>query len=228
METNTPREQMVSQQVRTWDVFDPDVLRVLSELPREDFVPQELRALAYAEESLPLSHGQSMMIPSVEGRMLQALQLSSTDNVLEVGTGSGYTTACLAKLAGQVTSIDIHDELMKEAQARLMTLGIHNAALLHSSMQDIVSNPELSGQFDAVVITGSFPEPDPALKAGLQGLLKPNGRLFAVIGQAPLMKALLISRNDAPKGVDGFITTELFETVLPALDTERRSNSFTF
>ncbi len=124
MNIELARQQMVQQQVRTWDVFDTAILSVLSSVPREQFVPAGLESLAFAETELPLPHGQLMMTPNVEGRMLQALDIKPSDKVLEIGTGSGFITACLARLAKSVTSIDLYEDFQKTAAADLADSGI--------------------------------------------------------------------------------------------------------
>lgn len=188
MNTDFAREQMIKQQVRAWDVLDEDVLRILSEVPREDFVSPEFAALAFADVEIPLPNGQSMMTPTVEGRVLQALGLKGTERVLEIGTGSGFLTACLAKLSAHVTSVDIYDDFLKSAADRLEQQGIDNVDLL--AMDATQSLPD--GTFDAIAVTGSIQKFDPSLV----GALAPNGRLFVIVGNPPAMEAKLVVRTN--------------------------------
>ena len=205
MNIELARQKMVQQQVRTVDVFDPDILQVLSSVPREQFVPAGLEALAFAETELPLGHDQYMMAPNVEGRMLQALDIQTTDAVLEIGTGSGFITACLARLADSVTSIDIYEDFQAAARANLEDSGITNFEL-----QIMDATRELpAGEFDVVATTGSLEVFDPRLVMAL----KPGGRLFVVVGAAPNMEARLVIRT----GDKDWQTRSLFETELAPL-----------
>ena len=199
------RTQMVNQQVRAWDVLDPSVLAVLSAIPREQFVPARYRKLAFADMAIPLRGNQVMLTPQVEGRLLQSLTLRGTDRVLEVGTGSGFLTACLCRLAASVTSLEILPELADEARRNLRTASTWNVEV-HTA--DVFSyRPD--GLWDAIAVTGSLPAPDERF----QHWLKDGGRLFIVTGEDPLMKARLVTR----RGPDQWTTTTLFETSLPAL-----------
>lgn len=205
MNIDFARQQMVEQQVRAWDVLDPDILNVLKRVPREQFVPAGFEALAFADTEIPLGHGQAMMTPTLEGRVLQALDLDPSDSVLEIGTGSGFLAACLARLADNVTSIDIHDEFLKSAAANLEDSGINNVELqVMDAMQELPNE-----KFDAIAVTGSIQEFDPRFVAAL----KPEGRLFVVVGDAPAMDARLIRRTSESE----WQTTSLFETVLTPL-----------
>ena len=201
------RELMVEQQVRPWDVLDMDVLEVIGRLPREAFVPEAQRALAYADLELPLGHGAQMMKPVVEGRMLQALQLKSGDSVLEVGTGSGYISACLGALARDVVSIEQVPELAASARARLDATGLGNNVRIE--VADALRY-DGSRQFDAVCVTGAVAQvPDRFLQ-----WLRPGGRLFVVRGQGPAMEAVRMIRAEA---VNAAATESLFETGLAYL-----------
>jgi protein-L-isoaspartate(D-aspartate) O-methyltransferase len=205
MNTDFARQQMIQQQVRTWDVSDSDILAVLNRVPREQFVAAGYESLAFAETELPIGHGQVMMTPNVEGRLLQSLDIKSSDIALEVGTGSGFLTACLARLAASVTSIDIYEDFLESAAANLEDSGIKNFAL-----QAMDATQELpDGEFDVIAVTGSLEKFDPRYVAAL----KPGGRLFVVVGFAPVMDALLVRRTDDRD----WQTTSLFETSLPAL-----------
>ena len=216
MDVNFARQQMVRQQVRAFDVLSDDVLDVLSTVPREQFVPPGYEALAFADTEIPIGHGQAMMTPTVEGRLLQALAPAATDDVLEIGTGTGFLAACLARLAGHVTSIDIHDDFLKTAQANLEDSGITDVELL--GMDATADLPER--QFDAIAVTGSIEIFDPRFVMAL----KPGGRLFVVVGNPPAMDALLVTRS----GDDGWESQSLFETDLRPLVNGRLPPQFLF
>jgi len=206
MNVEQARFNMVEQQIRTWEVLDQQVLDLMAEVPREDFVPVAYRNLAFADTCIPLQHGQSMMLPRVEARMLQALQVERDHRILEVGTGSGFVTALLARLGGHVTSIEIHDSLGADAKAKLDAHGIENVDLYSG---DASRGWERAAPYDAVAVTGSIPVPE----ENFQNSLAIGGKLFVVVGQEPAMQALLITRNS----VSQWTTECLFETVLPPL-----------
>ncbi|MES2859283.1 MAG: protein-L-isoaspartate O-methyltransferase [Pseudomonadota bacterium] len=198
------RETMVEQQVRPWDVLDARVLEALGTIPREAFVPDAVRALAYADTALPLAHGERMMKPVVEGRMLQALLPAEGETVLEIGTGSGYVTACLARLARDVLSLERHADLADAARARLAEQGIGNA-----SVETVDAfGWDSQRQFDVICVTGAVS----ALPERFLQWLKPEGRLFAICGRSPAMEARLVR-----PGVNGGASESLFETDLPYL-----------
>ncbi len=205
MNIDIARQKMIDQQVRAWDVFDPDVLKVLSRVPREQFVPFGYEALAFADTEVPIGRGQSMMTPTVEGRVLQALDLDGSESVLEIGSGSGFLTACLSRLAAQVTSLEIYDDLKKRAGENLADAGVDNVELL--SMDATKKLPD--GKFDAIVVTGSLQTPDPRLIDALEI----DGRLFVVIGDAPVMDACLVRKS----GENTWASETLFETALTPL-----------
>ncbi len=216
MDTEFARRQMVDQQVRAWEVFDPAVLAVMERLPREHFVPPGLAGVAYGDTEIPLGHGESMMTPTVEGRLLQALELEADDTVLEIGTGSGYLTACLANLAAGVTSLDIHGDFVADAERKLEALEIHNVAV--HQMDAMAELPD--DQYDAIAVTGSLP----VLDTRFVELLKPEGRMFIVTGQAPVMTAQLITRGDGA----AWQAEGLFETELKMLINAKVPEPFTF
>ena len=199
------RELMVEQQVRPWDVLDFRVLDVLATLPRENYLPDAYRALAYADLEIPLGHGQKMMKPVVEGRTLQALLLEPGEEVLEIGTGSGYLSACLGALAREVVSLEINPELASRARAQLDASGhgsnirIENVDALHY---------QTDRRFDAICVTGAVD----SVPERFLSWLKPGGRLFAVTGRSPAMEAVLVHRD-----VNGTRVESLFETDLPYL-----------
>ena len=198
------RELMVEQQVRPWDVLDPRVLDVLAKLPREDFVPDAHRALAYTDLALPLGHGQSMMKPVVEGRALQALELSPGDDVLEIGTGSGFLTACLGRLAREVVSLERHADFADAARARLAAHGANNVNVVTAD----AFSWESSRRFAAICVTGAVAAIPPRFIEWLQ----PNGRMFIVRGRSPAMEAVLLRNQSGAPRIES-----LFETDLPYL-----------
>ncbi len=216
MNTDFARRQMVEQQVRAWDVLDADILQLLIETPREQFVPSGFESLAFADTEIPIGHGQCMMTPTLEGRVLQSLKITKTDSVLEIGTGSGFLTACIAKLADSVTSIDVHEDFLEAASANLEDSGISNFEL--TVMDATQRLPE--GEFDAIVITGSMQVLDP--RYGLA--LKPKGRLFVVVGHRPTMDARLLRRT----GDSSWLTKSLFETELDPLVNSAQPPQFSF
>ena len=183
------RQNMIENQVRPWEVLDPRVLDVLAAVRREDFVPARYRALAFADMALPIGNGETMMKPTVEGRMLQSLALGADDRVLEIGTGSGFVTTCLARLAGSVTSIEIHADLADAARTRIAAAGAHNVRV---EVADAMKGFKTGERFDAVVVTGAvYTVPD-----HFRAWVAPNGRLFAIVGESPAMQAMLMTRAD--------------------------------
>lgn len=209
------RENMVQQQIRTWDVLDQRILDLLEAMPREDFVPEPYRNLAYAEMSIPLGHGEVMMPPVVEARMLQALDIAPHETVLEIGTGSGFVTALLAKLGRHVHSVEIHPKFTNQAADCLAAHAIMNVSL-HTG--DAAQGWANSGQVDVIAITGSLP----ILPDTFQQTLNPGGRLFAIVGDAPAMEAVLITRLSDKE----FHRETLFETDLPVLRNALQPNRF--
>ena len=208
---------MTFQQVRAWSVLDEHVLDVIERLPRELFVPEAWRGAAYGDLPIPLGEGQHMLRPSVAGRLLQAIALRRGDRVLEIGTGSGYVTACLAMLATHVLSLEIRPALARRARANLAAAAIGNAEVEEA---DAFAWDAGSPRFDAIVVTGSLPVPEPRFEAWL----KPGGRLYAVTGEAPVMEAML-TRLDASGTASRF---GLFETVVDPLDHAPTVAGFTF
>lgn len=216
MKIEIAREKMIEQQVRAWDVFDPAVLKVLGKLHREAFVPRDYQALAFADTEIPIGHGQFMMTPTVEGRLLQALELTGAEHVLEIGTGSGFLTACLATLAHHVTSIEIHEGLLKRAGENLADAGLDNV-----NLKAIDAMKELpQGRFDAIAVTGSIQHFEPRFVDAL----KDNGRLFVVVGDPPAMDARLIRRT----GDNDWHSKSLFETDIKPLINGASPHEFSF
>lgn len=210
------RETMVEQQVRPWDVLDPRVLEVLARLPREAFVGERHRALAYADLELPLGHGETMLKPVIEGRALQALALEGGESVLEIGTGSGYLTACLGNLAREVVSLEIHPELAAAARARLDATGLGSNIRIDTA--DALAW-DTDRRFDVVCVTGAVA----VVPARFLQWLRPGGRLFVVRGVSPVMEAVL-HVND----VNGPRIESLFETDLPYLVGAAPAPQFVF
>ncbi|MBL8200030.1 MAG: protein-L-isoaspartate O-methyltransferase [Chromatiales bacterium] len=216
MNVEVARTQMVNQQVRAWDVLDPAVLSVLAQVPREQFVPPRFRNLAFADTEIPLGSGQVMMTPQVEGRLLQALAIRGTDRVLEVGTGSGFLTACLARLGSHVTSLEILPDLADAARRNLRGVATWNAEV----RTEDVFQYRPAEPWDVIAVTGSVPQAD----ARFQHWLADGGRLFLVVGEDPLMQARLVTRQ----GPEQWTTTTLFETSVPALLNATPPSKFRF
>lgn len=204
MNFETARDNMITSQVRAWDVNDPRILETMKAVPREEFVQVPQRKLAFADLALPLGHDEFMMKPVVEGRTLQALATQPDDEILEVGTGSGYLTALLATLGKHADSIDIHQDFVEQAAARLKKQSIDNVRLATADL----FNYHPDKKYNVIVLTGSVSE-QPEF---LLDWLKPGGRLFAIIGQPPVMQARLFQKTD-----DGIRVTPAFETLLPPL-----------
>jgi protein-L-isoaspartate(D-aspartate) O-methyltransferase len=217
MNLEQARANMVEQQIRPWEVLDQVVLDLLYAVPREEFVPEALRNLAFADLELPIGEGERMMTPKVEARILQALALRKIERVLEVGTGSGYLTALLARCAAHVHSLEIRPALAAFGRANLERHGVDNVTL---EIGDGARGDPKRAPYDAIVLTGSTP----VLPASLREQLAPGGRLFAVVGEAPVMAARLITRT-APRA---YGTVDLFDTVLAPLVNAERAPRFTF
>ncbi len=217
MDYEQARHFMIEQQIRPWEVLDAQVLDLLSQVKREDYVPAVYRSLAFVQMEIPLGHGESMWSPVIEARVLQALAVKRTDRVLEVGTGSGHFSALLANLAMQVVSVEIEPELSAEAEAKLKAHGFANIQL---RVGDAARNWDGDGLFDVIVLTGSTPVlPEAFLKR-----LNPGGRLFAIVGEGPAMQARLITCVD--HGV--FRTDVLFETEVKSLRNALEPERFVF
>lgn len=196
---------MLGQQIRAWEVLDERVLGALGRIPRESFVPDAYRELAFADLEIPLAHDQQMMMPKLEGRLLQALRLEPSDNVLEIGTGSGFLTACLADLANSVVSVDIYADFSRSASARIEQL---NAGNVEFRTEDAFKIRRYE-QFDAIAVTGSVPE----LDEHFIRMLGPGGRLFIVVGRAPVMEARVVTMHERGE----YAQESLFEFVITPL-----------
>jgi len=217
MNLEQARSNMVEQQIRPWEVIDQDVLDLLYVVPREDFVPPASRNLAFVDMEIPLGEGERMWAPKVEARALQALAVRKTERVLEVGTGSGYLTALLAHRAAQVRSVEIKPALAAFGRANIARHGVDNVTL---ETGDAARGWPAGAPYDVIVLTGSLP----ILPQALLDQLAPGGRLFAVVGEAPIMTAQLVSCL-AP---GSFRTLGLFETVLAPLENCEQPSRFRF
>lgn len=206
MDYEQARFNMIEQQVRTWEVLDQHVLDLLGEVHREDFIPPDYKKLALADVNIPLAHDQVTMTPKVEARLLQALNITPADKVLEIGTGCGYLTALLARSAREVISVDIFPEFTAQAKVRLAGNPAMNVTLLTGNAID--GWPDL-GPYESIAVTGSMP----VLNVRLEQQLTIGGRLFVITGNSPAMSAILVTRT----GKDVWIRESLFETEIPAL-----------
>jgi protein-L-isoaspartate(D-aspartate) O-methyltransferase len=216
MNVELARDNMVENQIRTWEVLDARVLEVLGRVRREDFVPERFRNMAFVDVELPLGHGEVMMKPVIEGRVLQALAIENGQRVLEIGTGSGFLTACLAALGGEVVSVEQHEDLASSARQKLKAAGVSNARV---ETANALVDFEPGARFDVVVLTGAvFALPD-----RVRQWVKPGGRLFAITGESPAMQALLHTRVDESH----WTTESLFETDLPYLTHASPPQRFT-
>lgn len=209
------RQNMVENQVRPWDVLDLRVLDTLASVRREEFVAPEHRQVAFSDVSLPIGHGEFMLKPVIEGRILQALELTPADSVLEIGTGAGFLTACMARLSAHVTSVDIHADFVDQARARLAAAGIDNVTL---EVGEAVNGWQPQGVFDAVVVTGAVS----TVPERFLAWLKPGGRLFVVHGQSPAQQAVLLTAE----GNGRYADEGLFETDLTYLTHAAPSKRF--
>ncbi|HET7176509.1 MAG TPA: protein-L-isoaspartate O-methyltransferase [Gammaproteobacteria bacterium] len=217
MDMQSARRQMVHQQIRAWDVLDLGILSVFEALPREKFVPEAYRNAAYGDLEVPLPHGERMLAPKLEGRFLQALDPKPQESVLEIGTGSGYFAACLAKLVREVLSVDIHPDFVEAAGKTLKNIGLKNVQL---ETRDGTRLEWVSSCYDVIAVTGSLPAYDPAYEQRLNV----GGRLMVVVGKAPLMEAMLVTRT----AEDAWTRVSLFETSLPALKNAPAPRVFSF
>jgi protein-L-isoaspartate(D-aspartate) O-methyltransferase len=211
------RFNMVEQQIRPAEVLDPRVLDLISEMPREDFVPADYRNLAYADIHIPIGYGQTMLKPIQEARFLQALNIRPKDKVLEIGTGSGFMTALLAKLADRVISVEIVPELAQQAKQKLTTHNINNVII---ETGDAANGWEKNAPYDVIVVTGSIP----LMIDGLKNQLAINGRMCITVGKEPVMTVYLFTRV----GENQWREEALFETVVPALQNVQQPEAFVF
>ena len=217
MNIEQARFNMIEQQIRTWEVLDDTVLSLLSVVKREEFVPAAYRSMAFVDTEVPLPNGQSMLAPKVEARLLQELAVQRHERVLEVGSGSGYMAALLAQKAQHVTTLEIDPQLAAFASDNLRRAWVMNTTVMNV---DASKAPPVDGPFDVIVLSGSVAEVPRALLAQL----KPGGRLTAIVGQLPVMRAVLMTRGDDA----GHSTIELFDTVAPRLIGFGEPSRFTF
>ena len=217
MNLEQARFNMIEQQIRPWDVLDAHVLHLLSVVKREDFVPVAHKALAFVDMEIPLPGGQVMLAPRVEARLLQDLGVQKHEKVLEIGAGSGYMAALLAHRAQRVISLEINAELARLARANLQAAGVHNAEVRHL---DGSRGVPVEGPFDVILLSGSLAE----IPQSLLTHLKPGGRLGAIIGDEPMMRATFVTRvGDAQ-----FRTTQPWDTVAPRLQNFPEPSRFSF
>jgi protein-L-isoaspartate(D-aspartate) O-methyltransferase len=216
MHTEAAREQMIEQQIRAWDVLDERVLAILRVVPRERFVPAQQRFLAFADVEISLAHAQHMLRPSVAGRLLQALDLAGSERVLEVGTGSGYVTACIAAASRTVLTVEIFTDLADLARQSLAGLNVDNAQVVNEDALQISQD----FRYEAIALTASLPVYDERW----QRQLEIGGRLFVVVGEAPIMEARLVRRLSEQT----WTSESLFETIIDPLRNARRPEEFSF
>ena len=223
--TTQARFNMIEQQIRPWEVLDPQVLALLDQVKREDFAPAAHKALAFTDMALPLTQpaveGQAMLPPRVEARLLQEAAVQATDKVLEIGTGSGHMAALLAKLAQRVVTIEIDEPLARVARNNLQQAGTGNAEV---RVADAAANGfaacATEAPWNVIVLSGSVAEVPPALL----NMLAPGGRLVAIVGQEPVMRATVITRT----GDAAFATAQPWDTVAPRLRNMPEPSQFKF
>ncbi len=208
-DTQTARFNMIEQQIRPWNVLDGDILEALTLVRREDFVPEKHRALAFADTELPLGHGQFMLAPRLEARLLQDLHVEPTDTVLEIGTGSGYTAALLGHRAHHVLSLELVPELADAAHHRLRDAGVRNVEVRIADGAVHSEGGTEGGPFDVILLSGSVAQVPPWLLSQL----RVGGRLAAIVGDLPMMRTTIVRRNSATD----FLTTQPWDTVAPRL-----------
>lgn len=223
MDLEQTRFNMVEQQIRPWDVLDQEVLQLLFELRREEFVPPAYRSLAFVDMEIPLGYGEVMLTPKLEARILQDLQVEKTDRILEIGSGSGYLTALLASRGRHVHSVEIVPELKTMAERNLCAHGIDNVTL---ELGDAGRGWPQHAPYDVIVLTGSTP----VLPDTFRQSLGVGGRLFAVVGEEPVMQGRLVTRMPQAQGedADAFLAVNLFETCIPPLRNAEQPKRFTF
>jgi protein-L-isoaspartate(D-aspartate) O-methyltransferase len=217
MNVEQARFNMIEQQIRPWDVLDQDVLSLLAQVKREDFCPAAYRAMAFVDSEVPLPGGQCMLAPKVEARLLQELGVHKHEQVLEVGAGSGYMAALLARKAQHVITLEIDAALAQFAAANLKRAWAMNAEVRHTNgARGLVEE----APFDVIVLSGSVAE----VPAALLSQLKLGGRLVAIVGQLPIMRAVLTTRS----GEHAYSSVDLFDTVAPRLKNFDEPSRFVF
>ena len=221
MQAGSVREQMIEQQVRAWDVLDERVLAAMRAVPRELFVPESQRFLAYADAEVPLPHGQHMLRPSVIGRILQALLPRPDEAALEIGAGTGFLSACLHAMVSRVRALEIFPELAQAARANLAACGLDAVDIVVAdAMQSGALSEPTSARYGVIAVSGSLPRYDERFEQ----LLQLGGRLFVVVGEPPVMEARLVRRI----AEDRFQSESLFETVIDPLVNATPPPAFTF
>jgi protein-L-isoaspartate(D-aspartate) O-methyltransferase len=215
MNIEQARFNMIEQQIRPWEVLDQKVLSLIADVPREEFVPAPYMNLAFADMNVPIGYNEVMMSPKLEARMLQALAIQPNESVLEIGTGTGYVTTLLAKLGRHVNSVDIHEEFITAANGKLVSDGTHNVTLEYG---DAAQGWGTHAPYNVIALTGSLP----VLPKSFQESLHIGGRLFVIVGDAPVMEAKLITRV----GQHEYQEQGLFETDIPPLRNALQPNRF--
>ncbi len=225
MNIEQARFNMIEQQIRPWDVLDNSILQLLANVKREDFCPLAHKALAFVDMEIPLrdggTNGQSMLSPKVEARMLQDLAVHKHEKVLEIGTGSGYMAALLSHRAQRVITLEIVPELAHTARENLQKAGIHNCEVRTADGSKDLS---VDGPFDVIVLSGSVAH----IPASLLAQLKPGGRLVAVVGEEPMMRATFVTKPVQAAATDGTVTTQPWDTVAPRLLGFAEDSKFSF
>ncbi len=217
MDIEQARSNMIEQQIRTWEVLDMDVLDLLNEIHRENFIPDAYQDLAFADTRIPIGHDQTTMMPKVEARLLQSIAVNPDETVLEVGTGCGYLTTLLAKSAKHVKSVDIYPDFITAASDRIIKTDLTNIELECMDAYSLVDQTE---KYDVIVLTASIP----AMDERFIDLLNDGGRMFAIIGESPAMEACLLTKqNESDYSVES-----IFETDLPALIGSEQKETFEF
>jgi Protein-L-isoaspartate carboxylmethyltransferase len=210
------RRQMIEQQVRAWEVLDLRVLGALERVPRENFVPPAYRDLAFADTCVPLGHGQSMLAPKVEGRILQALDIQPDDDALEIGTGSGFFAACLGQLARRVRTIDLFPDFVAAATAALTRNAAHNVSVATADAMQFAERDA----YDVIAVTAALPVYDARFERGL----RIGGRLFVTVGTGPMLEARRVTRT----GTSDWVRESLFETGMSPLINAAEPPKFVF
>lgn len=217
MNKQNPQVNMIKQQIQTWGVNDTKVLDLLLHTPRHNYTPSKYAAFAYTDMEIPLPYGEVMLLPQIEAKMLQSLEIQTTDKILEIGTGSGYLTALLAKLGKSVVTVDVHEEFSTCAKHRHKSNGIYN---IRYEVSDAAKGFNKGGPYDIIVITGGLRE----LPSSFKKQLNVGGKIFALLGQNPNLEGTLIKHPSA----DGWSSQVFFETSVPMLQGVPEKEAFTF
>ncbi len=218
------RQQMVAQQLRTWEVLDARVLDAVNSVRRECFVPNAYAHVAFADAQIPIGHGQVMLPPKVDGKILQALALLPGAEALDIGTGSGFLATCMGKLGAKVRSLEVFPDLAERARANIHTAAVNNVTVEVTDAVRLIGENSEENRYDAIAVTGAIPPENDALEQRFARALKVGGRLFMVVGTAPIMQAVKITRM----AQDRWQRDELFETVFEPLLNIPQPTAFTF